>query len=154
MAPAQNPADPTPADGRGPGYEFAPAGYQPAHLRLSDLPAALAEGGRGAGYLPLVQFIKDWNRTPWRRGAMLDGALPGGTPREAAAKIAAVIAALCDEAGRAAPEWIAGAVAARDVALVPGVDLDSPFGRDIVASAPPACRRHRVYFGAELLDST
>ena len=136
MATAQLPDDPRPATvDRGPGYEFAPAGYQPAHLRLSDLPVALAVGGRGSGYLPLVQFIKDWNRMPWRRDAMLPGRLPVGTPRDTAAKIAA-------------------AVAASDIALVPGGDLGTPFGRDIVASAPAACRRHRVYFGAELLDST
>ena len=151
MATAQFPGDPRRRRGdRGPGYEFAPAGYQPAHLRLSDLPAALAEGGRGAGYLPLVQFIKDWNRMPWRQDAMLAGGLPPGTPRDTAAKIGAVIGALCDDDGRPEP----AAVAAADIALVPGVDLDSPFGRDIVAGAPAACRRHRVYFAGELLDST
>ena len=43
MATAQLPDDPRPASAdRGPGYEFAPADYEPAHLRLIERAATLA----------------------------------------------------------------------------------------------------------------
>jgi hypothetical protein len=143
-----------PVADRGPGFEYLPADYEPSHVRLPNLPAALAAPGRGAGYLPLVQFIKDWNRMPWLRDAMLAGSLPAGTPRDAAAKIAAVVAALCDDDGRPVPACLTDAVASREIALIGGVELNSPFGRREMERAPAACRRHRVYFAAELLDST
>ncbi|MCY3806406.1 MAG: hypothetical protein OXG91_07940 [bacterium] len=139
---------------RGPGYGYVSEDYQPLFVRVSELPAALAEGGRGAGYLPLVQFIKDWNRMPWCRGAMLDGPPPERTDPEVAAKIAAVVHALCDVDGEPVPDWVPAAVASRDVPLVPRLNLESEFGRRLRATAVAACRHHRVWFSAELLDST
>ena len=48
-------------------------------------------GGRGAGYWPVIQLVKDWNNQPESRALMLDGGLPEGTDATAAAKIAAVV---------------------------------------------------------------
>ena len=39
-----------------------------------------------------------------------------------------------------------------DIPRVPSVDLESPFGRQMRETAPPACRYHRVYFSVENRD--
>ena len=146
--------DATADQARAVGGEYVPAGYQPAFVRVSDLPAALAVEGRGAGYLPIVQFIKDWNRMPSCRDAMIADDPPAGTDAVTAAKIAAVVHALCADDGRPPPSWVLSAAAPSEVALVPSIDLASGFGRDVRAAAPAVCAYHRVYFSGELLDST
>ncbi len=122
---------------------------------VGELPAAMAiPGGRGAGYWPVIQLVKDWNNQPESRALMLAGGLPEGTDATAAAKIAAVVHALCQRDGHPPPEWVASARSPVDVALVPDVDLESPYGRRLRRDAPGVCRYHRVYFSVVDLRST
>lgn len=122
---------------------------------VGELPAAMAvAGGRGAGYWPVIQLIKDWNNQPESRELMLAGGLPEGTGAVAAAKIAAVVHALCLRDSHPLPEWVLTARSPADVALVPAVDLASPYGQRLRQNAPRVCRFHRVYFSAVDLRST
>ena len=125
------------------------------YIVLGELPAAMAEpGGRGAHYWPVIQLIKDWNNQPDARERMLAGGLPAGTDATTAAKIAAVVHALCERDGHTLPAWVTQARAPVEVALVPEVDLDSPFGQRVRMAAPAVCEYHRVYFAAVDLCST
>ncbi len=124
------------------------------YVVVGELPAEMATPGRGAGYLPVIQLIKDWNNQPESRARMLAGGLPAGTDTETAAKIAAVVHALCERDAHPLPDWVTAAVASGDVALVSSVDLTTPYGQDMRASAPKACRHHRVYFSMKNLYST
>lgn len=122
---------------------------------VGELPAAMAvTGGRGAGYWPVVQLIKDWNDQPESRELMLAGGLPEGTGAVTAAKIAAVVHALCLRDGHPLPEWVLSARSPVDVALVPEVDLASPYGQRLRQNAPGVCRLHGVYFSVVDLRST
>ena len=122
---------------------------------VGELPGAMAvPGGRGAGYWPVVQLIKDWNNQPESREPMLAGGLPGGASAVAAAKIAAVVHALCQRDGHPLPEWVLSARSPVDVTLVPDVDLESPYGQRLQRNAPGVCRFHRVYFSVVDLRST
>lgn len=125
------------------------------YIVMSEIPASMATpGGRGAGYWPLEQLIKDWNNQPESRTLMLAGALPEGTDTTTAAKIAAVVHALCQRDGHPLPEWVPSARSPVDVALVSDVDLASPYGQRLRAEAPGVCAYHRVYFSAVDLQST
>ena len=123
-----------------------------SYVVVNELPAEMAIPG--AGHLPIMQFIKDWNNQPESRAHMLAGALPASTDTETAAKIAAVVDALCERDAHPRPRWIDAAVASEDVALVSAVDLTTPYGQDVRISAPKACRYHRIYFSAKTLYST
>lgn len=126
------------------------------YMVVGEIPAAMAidSGGRGAGYWPVVQLIKDWNNQPESRARMLSGGLPADTDATVAAKIAAVVHALCQRDGHPLPEWVVSARSPVDVALVPDVDLASPYGRRLRDSAPGVCGYHRVYFSVVDLRST
>ena len=125
------------------------------YMVVGELPAAMAEpGGRGAHYWPLVQFIKDWNNQPEAREHMLEGGVPPDADAVTAAKIAAVMHALCQRDGHAVPAWVMQARSPVEVALVPAVSLDSPFGQGVRRAAPEVCRYHRVYFTTVDLCST
>lgn len=123
---------------------------------VGEIPAAMAidGGGRGAGYWPVVQLIKDWNNQPESRAEMLSGGLPAGTDATVAAKVAAVVHALCQRDSHPLPAWVVSARSPVDVALVPEVDLASPYGRRLRDSAPGVCAYHRVYFSVVDLRST
>ena len=123
-------------------------------MLLEEIPAEMDAPGRGAGHLPIMQFIKDWNNQPESRARMLADALPAGTDTGTAAKIAAVVHALCERDAHPLPGWIDAAVASEDVALVGAVDLATPYGQDVRAGAPAPCRHHRVYFSTKTLYST
>ena len=117
------------------------SGRRPLRVRpymvLAELPEAMSEpGGRGAGHWPLDQLIKDWNNQPESRDLMLVGGLPEGTDHTTAAKIAAVVHALCERDGHPVPAWVQSARCPVEVALVPNVDLRSPFGRQIRRTVP------------------
>lgn len=122
---------------------------------LGDLPAAMAEtGGRGAGYWPVIQLIKDWNNQPESRDLMLAGGLPTDTDTVIAAKVAAVVHALCQRDSHPIPGWVHSARSPVDVALVPDVDLASPYGQRLRHNAPALCGYHRVWFSLVTLRST
>ena len=122
---------------------------------VGELPAAMAvPGGRGAGYGPVIQLVKDWNNQPESRALMVAGGLPESTDATTAAKIAAVVHALCQRDGHGVPRWVLTARSPVDVALVPDVDLESPYGRRLRRGAPGVCRYHRVYFSVVDLRST
>ncbi|MCY4424104.1 MAG: hypothetical protein OXC06_13660 [Acidimicrobiaceae bacterium] len=125
------------------------------YVVVGELPAAMAEpGGRGAHYWPVLQLIKDWNNQPDVRERMLAGGIPADTDATTAAKIAAVVHALCARDGHPVPPWVMQARSPVDVPLVPAADLTSPFGQRMRQSAPSVCGYHRVYFSAATLDST
>ncbi len=126
------------------------------YMVVGEIPAALAidSGGRGAGFWPVVQFIKDWNNQPESRALMLSDGLPEGTDATVAAKTAAVVHALCQRDGHALPTWVLSARSPVEVALVPDVDLASPYGRRLRDNAPGICAYHRVYFSVVDLRST
>ena len=125
------------------------------YMVVGELPAAMAiPGGRGAGYWPLVRFIKDWNNQPESRALMLAGGLPEGADAAAAAKIAAVVHALCQRDGHPLPQWVLSARSPTEVAMVPDVDLESPYGQRLRRDAPGVCHYHRVYFSVVDLRST
>lgn len=121
---------------------------------VRELPAAMSEPGRGTGYLPVIQLIKDWNNEPGYRSAMIDEGPPADTDAVTAAKIAVVVHALCARDEHPVPGWAMEARAPYETTLVPDIDLRSWFGRKMRATAPAACRYHRVYFSAENLAST
>ena len=122
---------------------------------VGELPAAMAvPGGRGAGYWPVVQLIKDWNNQPESRALMLAGGLPDSTDTITAAKIAAVVHALCQRDVHPVPQWVLSARLPVEVALVPEVDLESPYGQRVRLDAPGVCHYHRVYFSIVDLRST
>ena len=125
------------------------------YVVVGEIPAALATSrGRGAGYGPLVQFIKDWNNCPESRELMLAGGLPEDTDAVSAAKIAAVVHALCQRDDHPLPAWVLSARSPVEVALVPIVDLESPYGQRLRSDAPGVCHCHRVYFSVVDLQST
>ena len=125
------------------------------YIVVGEIPSALAvPGGRGAGYWPLAQLVKDWNNQPESRALMLAGGLPEGTDATVAAKVAVVVHALCQRDSHPLPSWVLSARSPVDVALVPEVDLDSPYGQRLRGSAPGVCHYHRVYFSVEDLRST
>ena len=126
----------------------------PRLMTVAALPAAMAEPGRNAGFLPIIQFVKDWNHMESWRETMIADDPPPGTDPDVAARIAAVVHALCDEYGQRLPDWAMGARSATDIPLVPGIDLRSELGQAIRAAAPAACSHHRVYFSDEILDAT
>lgn len=121
---------------------------------VRELPDAMSEPGRGAGYLPVIQLIKDWNNEPGSRSAMIDEGPPADTDAVTAAKIAVVVHALCARDGHPAPQWVMQARSPQETTLVPGIDLRSWFGRRMRSAAPAACHYHRVYFSVENLAST
>ena len=139
-----------------------PAGGAPAapllarpYVVVGELPEAMAEpGGRGAHYWPVLQLIKDWNNQRDARERMLAGGLPADTDATTAAKVAAVVHALCARDGHPVPPWVMQARSPVEVPLVPAADLASPFGQRMRQSAPTVCGYHRVYFSAATLDST
>ena len=124
------------------------------HALVRELPVVMDEPGRGAGYLPVIQLIKDWNNEPGSRTAMIDEGPPAGTDAVTAAKIAVVVHALCDRDEHPIPDWVMRARSPQETTLVPGIDLRSWFGRRMRARAPAACHYHRVYFSVENLVST
>ncbi len=125
------------------------------YVVVSELPAAMAiPGGRNAGFWPLIQFIKDWNNQPESRALMLAGGLPEDTEATTAAKIAAVVHALCQRDGHRVPEWVHSKRSNVDVPLIPHVDLKSPHGQRLRQNAPGVCHYHRVYFAPVDLRST
>ena len=126
------------------------------YMVAGEIPAALAidSDGRGAGFWPVVQLIKDWNNQPESRVQMLSGGLPEGTDAIVAAKIAAVVHALCQRDGHPPPTWVFSARSPIEVALVPDVDLASPYGQRLRDNAPGVCAYHRVYFSVVDLRST
>lgn len=126
------------------------------YMVVGEIPDALAidSGGRGAGYWPVVQLIKDWNNQPESRAQMLSDGLPAGTDATTAAKIAAVVHALCQRDSHPLPAWVISARSPNEVALVPDVDLESPYGQRLRDNAPGVCAYHRVYFSVVDLRST
>ena len=143
------------------GATSAPAGRRSGPLLtrpyvvVGELPEAMiVTGGRGAGYFPVDQLIKDWNNQPESRALMLAGGLPDDADPAAAAKVAAVVHALCERDGHPLPGWVHDARSPVDVPLVPVVDLESPYGQHLRANAPGVCRYHRVYFSTVDLRST
>lgn len=124
------------------------------YLMVSELPAMMAEPYYEGQDRLLYQFIKDWNNWPSCRRAMLDDSPPHGTDIGTAAKIAVVVHALCDRDQHPILAWVWESRAPHATILVPGIGLDTGFGRLIRESAPDACALHRVYFSAEDLEST
>jgi len=101
---------------------------------------------------PLVQFVMDWRRYPGQRDAVLAAPPPPGTSDLVAAKMAAVVHALCDRDDISVPEWVHQCRIEPETALF-GVPLYSGFGEVVRRRSPRVCRAHGVFFGADLLDA-
>ena len=101
---------------------------------------------------PLVQFVMDWCRFPDQRRRVLAEEPPAGTDHVVAAKMAAVLHALCERDGLTAPGWVHRHCLDPGIGLF-GVPLDSPFGATIRRRAPRTCAEHGVWFGADMLDA-
>ena len=119
---------------------------------VGELPAAMAvPGGRGAGYWPVVQLIKDWNNRPEYRELMLAGGLPEDVRAVTAAKIAAVVHGLCPRDGHPLPEWVLSARSPVGVALVPvRADHGGSIYRRAATQQEPSCGQ-RPGFSSGLL---
>lgn len=137
-----------------PGVQSPLPRFPRRHALVRGLPTAMARPGRGAGYLPVIQLIMDWNNEPGLRSSMIDEGPAADTDPVTAAKIAVVVHALCDRDDHPIPEWVMRARSPFETTLVPGINLQSWFGRRMRASAPEACHYHRVYFSVENLAST
>lgn len=101
---------------------------------------------------PLVQFVMDWRRFPDQRDMVLAEAPPSDTDAVVAAKIAAVLHALCERDGLTAPRWVHRHRLDPGIALF-GAHLHTPYGQRLRRGAPSACAEHGVWFDAELLNA-
>lgn len=114
-------------------------------------------------YRALFQFIMNWNNWPSRtdREAMLDGPPPAEMPEEERARIAAVVACLCERDGHPTPSWTLGVRARKRGGVMLIVDdhyLRNRFGwvdgfdRYVRRDTPSAAKPHRVWFEPATLD--
>ena len=87
-----------------------------------------------------------------RMAGVLSGVNAGRTCKVVAAKIAAVVHALCDRDGIAVPEWVYRCRLDPEIILW-NVPFDSAFATRVRASAPRVCAAHGVWFSADLLDA-
>lgn len=101
---------------------------------------------------PLVQFVMDWRRYPEQRDTVLATFPPAGTSELVAAKMAAVVHALCDRDEVAVPDWVYRCRAEPEIALF-GAYLDTPYGQRIRRRSPRVCASHGVWFSVDLLDA-
>lgn len=101
---------------------------------------------------PLVQFVLDWRRYPEQRDAVLASPPPAGTSEVVAAKMAAVVHALCVRDAIETPQWVHRCRLDPGIALF-GVRLDSGFGNVVRERSPAVCAAHGVFFGADLLEA-
>lgn len=122
-----------------------------------------AGGIRGAGQRLRIPAEQVRGETAVDEVSLLPtGGLAGEVGRRAArgdrsrrrGQIAAVVHALCLRDSHPLPEWVLTARSPAAVALVPAVDLASPYGQRLRQNAPGVCRFHRVYFSAVDLRST
>lgn len=138
-----------------PAAEEIPVRARP-YLLVAELPTFMADLDSRREYRPLFQFIKDWNsQEAVNRATMITDPPPVDADATTAAKIAAVVHALCDRDHHPVPGWVRGLRAPYDTALVSAVgDLDSGYGLVVREESPLACSHHRVWFPADTLDTT
>ena len=96
-----------------------------------------------------------WEGPLRSRPYMVVGQLPAAmaVPGGRGAGYWPVVHGLCQRNGRPLPEWVLSARSPVDVALVPDVDLASPYGQRLRENAPGVCGYHRVYFSVVDLRS-
>ena len=97
-------------------------------------------------------FVMDWRWRTKDRMNMVADPPPPDTDEVIAAKIAAVVHALCDRDGFKIPAWVGEHRLTHDVALF-DVRMNSPYGQWVRQQAPAACAQHRVYFEADMLNA-
>ena len=101
---------------------------------------------------PLIQFIMNWRQRPEQRLAVLAGPPPENIDEVVAAKIAAVVHALCDRDGLEVPSWVHRCRLDVGIGLF-GVPLDTPYGEGVCRRAPRTCAQHGVWFGTDMLNA-
>ena len=123
-----------------------------AFLTVSDLPGLMSRPSVRGADRPLIQFVMDWRWRTKDRMNMVADPPPPDTDEVTAAKIAAVVHALCDRDGFKIPAWVGEHRLTHDVALF-DVRMDSPYGQWVRQQAPAVCAQHRVYFEADMLNA-
>ena len=125
------------------------AGPPRRRMRAADIPAAPA-GQRT--HLPYTMLIKDWAWWPADREAMIADE-PETADAEERCRIAALVHALCDRDGIAAPGWVLAHRSDRPLPLMPAVPAGGPLWARITAGAPPACAYHNVWFSRRDIET-
>ncbi len=129
-------------------------------LRACDLPALIADDDGRGRVVAIRQFVKDWATSdPDRRREMVCDA-----PRRRRwwhrfndrrfdlARIAAVVAALCDRDGVPVPAWAGLSRASRPITLTQSAFPATPWNDHIRSEAPASCAWHNVWFREVDLD--
>lgn len=123
-------------------------------LRARDLCALIADDDGRGRLVAIRQFCKDWAvaEDSARREMIADA------PRRLRwwhrftarrfdlRRIAAVVAALCERDGLAAPQWVDASRARRPVTLAEPRFPANPWNDYVRSEAPQACARHSVWF--------
>lgn len=129
-------------------------------LRACDLPALIADDDGRGRVVAIGQFVKDWAASDAQRRIRMIADPPRhlrnrhrfGARRFDLARIAAVVDALCERDGVQVPPWAGAPRARRPVSLTKSRLDSSPWNDWVRSVAPPACRRHNVWFVPATLD--
>ena len=130
-------------------------------LCACDLPALLAVDDNRGRVVALRELVKRWACLPEQRAAMIQQAPRRhrfydrwfSVRRYDLARIAAVVHALCDRDGVAAPGWVSRHRARRPIGIVASFDPGSEYGRAVLADAPEACAVHGVWFDQTMIEN-
>ena len=126
--------------------QTGPMGQMVRSHTTAELPDAFNQSDRDMRIL--TQFVIDWNRRTGDDAFLLPG--PTGTS-DATTITAALVHALCDKDQIVPPDWVHDHHSDTPLSIS-GSNLNSRYGRNIIANTPPGAAEHNVYFHSELLD--
>ena len=123
-------------------------------LRACDLPSLIADDDGRGRMVGLRQLAKNWAvaddhkriRMIERAPKRLEWSHRFGPRRYDLARIAAVVAALCDRDNVPEPSWVARHRSRQPITLTLPSFLPTPWNDHIRHNAPAACARHNVWF--------
>ncbi len=104
-------------------------------------------------FVPIAQFVKDWNRDPSRRTLMIDSP-PTLWSREHRTALAAIVRCLCARDSHPIPRWARTVEPLSAPYSLSGVDLESKFGHFVRANTSGLAAALNVFFDRSLLEST
>lgn len=121
-------------------------------MTVGDLPAEMeVDCRRGPFRVPLAQFVMDWNHADNPAALIEEAPAYAGGNDLILPAIAVVVHALCDRDSVRLPDWVMKHRASDDVMLF-GWNMNSNLAKLIRKASPSACKYHRVWFDAQLLD--